>query len=48
MADLMTMTPYAYRARAENRQALLASSETSPFQTEAKFVVYVLQKSGDI
>lgn len=48
LADLMTMTPYAYRARAENRQALLASSETSPFQTEAKFVVYVLQKSGDI
>ena len=47
LADLMTMTPYAYRARAENRQALLASSETSPFQTEAKFVVYVLQKSAN-
>lgn len=44
LADLLTMTPYAYRARAENRQALLASAETAPFITEAKFVVYVLKK----
>ncbi|WP_350657313.1 putative RNA methyltransferase [Psychrobacter sp. S1-30-MNA-CIBAN-0213] len=44
LADLLTMTPYAYRARAENRQALLASAETAPFMTEAKFVVYVLKK----
>jgi len=44
LADLLTMTPYAYRARAENRQALLASAKTEPFMTEAKFVVYVLKK----
>ncbi|WP_256713893.1 putative RNA methyltransferase [Psychrobacter sp. Cmf 22.2] len=44
LADLLTMTPYAYRARPENRQALLASAETAPFITEAKFVVYVLKK----
>jgi len=40
----MTMTPYAYRARAEKRQALLELSEHAPFNTEARFVVYVLQK----
>lgn len=47
LADLLTMTPYAYRARAENRQALLASAATQPFNTEAKFVVYILQKTAD-
>ena len=46
LADLLTMTPYAYRARAENRQALLASAETTAFNTEAKFVVYILQKTA--
>ena len=46
LADLLTMTPYAYRARLENRQALLASTETTPFTTEAKFVVYILQKKS--
>ena len=44
LADLMTMTPYAYRARSEKRQALLAKVATEIFITEAKFVVYVLQK----
>ena len=44
LADLMTMTPYAYRARSEKRQALLAKVITETFITEAKFVVYVLQK----
>ena len=44
LADLMTMTPYAYRARSEKRQALLAKVATETFITEAKFVVYVLQK----
>ena len=44
LADLMTMTPYAYRARSEKRQALLAKVATETFTTEAKFVVYVLQK----
>lgn len=47
LADLLTMTPYAYRARAENRQALLASAETQVFNTAAKFVVYILQKTSD-
>ena len=45
LADLMTMTPYAYRARSEKRQALLAEVETKPFATEAKFVIYILQKT---
>ncbi len=44
LADLMTMTPYAYRARSDKRQALLAEVAAQPFATEAKFVVYVLQK----
>ena len=44
LTDLMTMTPYAYRARSEKRQALLAKVITETFITEAKFVVYVLQK----
>lgn len=44
LADLLTMTPYAYRARTENRKTLLERSATSPFATEAKFVVYILQK----
>ncbi|MBP3946703.1 putative RNA methyltransferase [Psychrobacter sp. K31L] len=47
LADLLTMTPYAYRARSEKRQALLAAVEQQAFSTEAKFVVYVLQKSVD-
>ncbi len=46
LADLLTMTPYAYRARSEKRQALLASVITEKFATEAKFVVYVLQKKS--
>ncbi|MCG3857473.1 putative RNA methyltransferase [Psychrobacter sp. Ps2] len=46
LADLMTMTPYAYRARSEKRQALLAAVETAAFSTEAKFVVYILQKTS--
>ncbi|MBF4490450.1 methyltransferase domain-containing protein [Psychrobacter sp. N25K4-3-2] len=47
LADLLTMTPYAYRARSEKRQTLLAAVEQQAFSTEAKFVVYVLQKSVD-
>ena len=47
LADLMTMTPYAYRARSEKRQALLATVEQKSFPTQAKFVVYVLQKHSD-
>jgi len=42
--DLLTMTPYAYRAHMDKRQALLAATATTPFITEARFVVYVLQK----
>lgn len=47
LADLLTMTPYAYRAHLEKRQALLASAEAELFITEAKFVVYILQKIAD-
>lgn len=46
LADLMTMTPYSYRARTEKRIALLNSAEDKAFHTEAKFVVYVLQKKA--
>ena len=44
LADLLTMTPYAYRAQPEKRQALMAMAETEDFITQAKFVTYVLQK----
>lgn len=44
LAGLMTMTPYAYRARSEKRQRLLVEGAVQPFATEAKFVVYILQK----
>ncbi len=47
LADLLTMTPYAYRARSEKRQTLLAGVEQQAFSTEAKFVVYILQKRAD-
>ena len=46
LADLMTMTPYAYRARSDKRQALLAEVAAKPFTTEAKFVIYILQKTA--
>lgn len=46
LADLMTMTPYAYRARSEKRQTLLAEVAAQPFATEAKFVIYILQKKS--
>jgi len=46
LADVMTMTPYAYRARSEKRQALLTAVEKNAFHSEAKFVVYVLQKTA--
>ncbi len=48
LADLMTMTPYAYRAKSEKRQVLLEAVEKEAFRTEAKFVVYVLQKASDL
>ena len=44
LADLLTMTPYSYRAQATKREALLQSAKMAPFHTEARFVVYVLQK----
>ncbi len=44
LADLLTMTPYAYRAKRDKRQALLAIAETQNFMTQARFVVYILQK----
>ena len=46
LADLMTMTPYAYRAKSEKRQALLEAVKKERFNTEAKFVVYILQKTS--
>jgi 23S rRNA (guanine745-N1)-methyltransferase len=46
LADLLTMTPYAYRAHSEKRQVLLAKVATETFTTEAKFVVYILQKKA--
>ena len=46
LADLLTMTPYAYRAQIDKRRALLDLVDTKPFITEAKFVVYILQKTS--
>ena len=46
LADLMTMTPYAYRAHGAKRAALLARTADTPFVTEAKFVLYLLQKKA--
>ena len=48
LADLMSMTPYAYRARGEKRQALLVEVAARPFQTEAKFVIYILQRTAAV
>ena len=48
LADLMTMTPYAYRARSDMRQALLAEVAAQPFATEGKFVIYILQKTAAV
>lgn len=48
LTDLLTMTPYAYRAHAEKRQQLLATTETTEFLTEAKFVIYILQKLASV
>lgn len=46
LADLLTMTPYAYRAQIDKRRSLLDLVDTKPFITEAKFVVYILQKTS--
>ena len=48
LADLMTMTPYAYRARGEKIQALLVEVAARPFETEGKFVIYILQKTAAV
>jgi len=44
LTDLLTMTPYAYRAQPAKRDALLTSASETEFKTEAKFVVYILRK----
>lgn len=44
LADLLTMTPYAYRAQPAKRDAVLTSASAAAFKTEAKFVVYILRK----
>jgi len=46
LADLMTMTPYAYRAHRAKRAALLTRTADTPFVTQAKFVLYLLQKKA--
>lgn len=46
LADLLTMTPYSYRAKRERREALLEQAQEAPFQTTAQFVVYVFKKLG--
>ncbi len=43
LADLLTMTPYSYRAKREKREQLLAQAEKMGLVTEACFVVYVFQ-----
>lgn len=46
LADLLTMTPYSYRAKREKRESLLANAAKQNFITQAKFVVYVLSKQN--
>ena len=46
MADLLTMTPYAYRAKRERREALFRQAETGEFETTAKFLLYELVKKA--
>lgn len=43
LADLLTMTPYSYRAKRDKREALLAQADKQGFSTQAKFVLYVLR-----
>ncbi|WP_230658753.1 putative RNA methyltransferase [Psychrobacter sp. I-STPA10] len=43
LADLLTMTPYAYRAAPAKREALLAQSQVQPLQTQARFIIYTLR-----
>ena len=43
LSDLLTMTPYAYRAKPEKRQALLEQAKVQPLQTQARFIIYTLR-----
>ncbi len=43
LADLLTMTPYSYRAKREKREQLLAQAEKLDLLTEACFVVYIFR-----
>lgn len=46
LADLLTMTPYSYRAKAEKRQALLANvAQAGAMSLTVDFVIYVFKKS---
>lgn len=46
LADLLTMTPYSYRAKPEKRQALLAKCEReSTMKLTIDFVIYVFSKT---
>ncbi len=45
LADLLTMTPYSYRAKRIKREDLLLQADAKGFKTTAKFVLYVLQKA---
>ncbi len=44
LADLLTMTPYSYRAKAEKRQLLLTKAQETGLTTQACFVLYLLKK----
>lgn len=46
LADLLTMTPYSYRAKPERRQKLLTLAANSAFLTQARFVIFVLKKTA--
>ncbi|MBS9779229.1 MAG: methyltransferase domain-containing protein [Moraxellaceae bacterium] len=43
LADLLTMTPYSYRAKREKREQLLTQAKKIGLVTEACFVVYVFR-----
>ncbi len=46
LADLLTMTPYSYRAKREKREQLLTQAEKTGLVTAGCFVVYMFRLTG--
>ena len=46
LQDLLTMTPYAWRARPEKRAALVARAAAAGFSVDAEFELFLLAKNA--